>query len=318
MRIAAHDMAPTLSRVRAGAEKRRPDCCPTALPDSAVVRCAAAPVLRRQQTPGMITVQEAARAQIRRTPAVSVFDLERWQASIANVWVLSRSESFTRACARGYGSDVNTVQLEAAEWRRASFLSVEDNQAGRGPVMLFPSVRAAWERLRSECGAASADYARSEVLARFPALDSPDRYRLMRSVWRADDPEQCGGLPLSHAAWWLATQGGTELIILDDWRVWKTAFEKVRRLLAGAQIPVFDKNGQDVSPRAFAVVGFDYPCSALARSPYVAGRHTYVGCALTPYESVDGDQFFAAGSDAAMWQNLMLSSAEFIRAAAIA
>jgi hypothetical protein len=316
MRIAAHDMAPTLSRVRAGAENAGPTVVRRPLPDTAVVWCAAIPVLRRQQTPGMITVQEAARARIRPTPAVSVFDLERWQASIATVWVLSRNESFTQACARGYGSDANTVQLEADEWRRAGFLQAEDNQACRGPVMLFPSVLAAWERLRREFGPESADYARSEVLARFPDLDSPDRDRLLQSVWRAEDPKKCAALPLSHAAWWLATRRGTELIILDDWRVWKVAYEKVRRHLVGAQIPIVDKNGQDVSPREFAVVGFDYPCRAHARSPYAAGRHTYIACALTPHESVHGDQFFAAGSNTAKWQNLMLSSAEFIRAAA--
>jgi len=123
-------------------------------------------------------------------------------------------------------------------------------------------------------------------------------------------------LPLSHAAWWLATKGGTEPIILDDWRVWKTAFEKLRRHLTRAQILIIDKNGNAVSPRAFAVVGFDYPCRALPRSPFVAGRHTYIACALTPNESAHGDQFFEAGSDIARLQNLTLLSAHFIEATA--
>jgi len=264
----------------------------------------------------MISVQEAVRDEVRRERTVSIFDLERWQASIATVWVLTRNKKFTQACARGYGSDANTVQLEADEWRRVSFLRGEDNQAGRGPVMLFPSVTAAWERLRTEFGPESADYARLEVLARFPALDGLDRQCFMQSVWRAKDPEASPGLPLSHAAWWLATNGGTEPIILDDWKVWKPAFEKLRRHLSAAQILILDGNGADVSPRAFAVVGFDYPCRALPRSPFVAGRHTYIACALTPEESVHGDQFFEAGSNVARWQNLTLLSADFIKAMA--
>jgi hypothetical protein len=48
----------------------------------------------------------------------------------------------------------------------------------------------------------------------------------------------------------------------------------------------------------------------------VAGRHTYIACALTPGESVDGDQFFEAGRNAATWQNLTLLSAEFLEATA--
>jgi hypothetical protein len=264
----------------------------------------------------MISVQEAVRDEVTRVRHVPIFDLERWHPSIATLWVLTRNKKFTQACARGYGSDANTVQLEADEWRRVSFLRAEDNQAGRGPVMLFPSVQAAWERLQREFGPALADYARSEVLDRFPALDSLDRDRLMQSVWRAEDPAKCAGLPLSHAAWWLATKGGTAPIILDDWKVWKAAFEKLRRHLTGAQILIIDKNGSDVSPRTFAVVGFDYPCRALPRSPFVAGRHTYIACALTPDESVHGDQFFEAGSDAARWQNLTLLSAHFIQATA--
>jgi hypothetical protein len=119
-------------------------------------------LLRRQQTAGMISVQEAVRDEVTRVRPVPIFDLERWHPSIATLWVLTRNKKFTQACARGYGSDANTVQLEADEWRRVSFLRAEDNQAGRGPVMLFPSVSAAWERLQSEFGPALADYARSE------------------------------------------------------------------------------------------------------------------------------------------------------------
>ncbi|MGP0090259.1 MAG: hypothetical protein ACLPKB_09930 [Xanthobacteraceae bacterium] len=261
----------------------------------------------------MISVQETPHDEVRRVRHVPVFELERWHPIIATAWVLSRNKSFTQACTRAYG-DANTVQLEANEWRRVSFLSAADNQASRGPVMLYPSVFAAWERLQVELGPASPDYARSQVIERFPALDDgPDRDRLMQSVWRADDPHRCAALPLSHAAWWLATQGGTKLVILDDWKVWRSAFEKLRRLLTGAQILILDKDRDDVSPRAFAVVGFDYPCRALLRSPFVAGRHTYVACALTPHESAQGDQFFEAGSDAPRWQNLALVSSHFIQ-----
>jgi hypothetical protein len=202
----------------------------------------------------MISVQEAALDEVRRVRPVPIFDLERWHPSIATLWVLTRNKKFAQACARGYGSDANTVQLEAAEWRRVSFLRAEDNQAGRGPVMLFPSVQTARERLQREFGPASADYARSEVIDRFPALDSPDRDRLMQSLWRAEDPEKCAGLPLSHAAWWLATKGGTEPIILDDWKAWKPAFEKLRRHLTAAQILIIDKDGSGVSPSALEPV----------------------------------------------------------------
>jgi len=264
----------------------------------------------------MISVQEAVRDEVTRVRPVPIFDLERWDPSIATVWVLSRNKKFVQACARGYGSDANTVQLEVNEWRRVSFLSADDNQAGRGPIMLFPSVQVAWQRLQSEFGPASADYARSEVLDRFPALDSLDRDRLMQSLWRAEDPESCAGLPLSHAAWWLATKGGTEPIILDDWQVWKAAFEKLRRYLTAAQILIMGKDAKGVSPRAFAVVGFDYPCRALPRSPFVAGRHTYLACALTPDQSVHGDQFFETGATVPGWQNLTLLSAHFIDATA--
>jgi hypothetical protein len=271
---------------------------------------------RRQRASRMISVQEAVRDEVRRVRLVPIFDLQRWHSSIAAVWVLTRNKKFVQACARGHGTDANTVRLEADEWKRVSFLSAEDNQARRGPVMLFPSVVAAWERLQREFGPASWDYPRSEVVERFPALDTLDRDRLMRSIWRADDPEKAPALPLSHAAWWLATKGGTEPIVLDDWKVWKPAFERLRRHLTGAQILILDQNGNGVSPRAFAQVGFDYPCRALPRSPFLAGRHTHIACALTREESVHGDQFFEAGSDAARWQNLTLLSAHFIEATA--
>jgi hypothetical protein len=259
----------------------------------------------------MISVQEAVRDEVRRVRPVPIFDLERWHPSIVAAWVMTRNTKFVQSCARGYGRDANTVQLEADEWRRVSFLHADDNQAGRGPVMLFPSVHAAWERLQREFGSASQDYARSEVLDRFPALDILDRDRLTQSLWRAEDPAKCAGLPLSHAAWWLATKRGTEPIILDDWKVWKLAFEKLRQHLTAAQMLIIDKDGSTVSPRTFAVVGFDYPCRALPRSPFVAGRHTYIACALTPDQSVHGDQFFETGSDAARRQNLTLLSAHF-------
>ncbi|MGP0089124.1 MAG: hypothetical protein ACLPKB_04080 [Xanthobacteraceae bacterium] len=260
----------------------------------------------------MISVQETARDEVRRVRNVPLFELDRWHPVIATAWILSRNKSFTQACARTYG-DANTVQVEANEWKRVSFLSVADNQASRGPVMLFPSIFAAWERLQVELGPACPDYIRSEVVNRFPALDSADRARLMQSLWRADDPHRCAALPLSHAAWWLATQGGTKLVVLDDWKVWRPAFEKLRRHLASGQILILDKDRNDVSPRAFAVVGFDYPCRALLCSPFVAGRHTYIACALTPHESAQGDQFFEAGSDAPRWQNLALLSSHFIQ-----
>jgi len=263
----------------------------------------------------MISVQEAMRDEVRRARPVPIFDLERWHPSIAAVWVLTRNRKFVQACARGYGTDAHTVQLEADEWRRVSFLSAINNQAGLGPVMLFPSVSAAWERLQCEFGS-TPDYARSELIDRFPALDSLDRDRLMQSLWRADDPEKFPALPLSHAAWWLATKGGTEPIILDDWQVWKAAFEKLRRYLTAAQILIMGKDAKGVSPRAFAVVGFDYPCRALPRSPFVAGRHTYLACALTPDQSVHGDQFFETGATVPRWQNLTLLSAHFIDATA--
>jgi hypothetical protein len=244
-------------------------------------------------------------------PVVSVFNLSRWPASIATAWVLSRNQNFTQACARRGGrADAHTVQLDAEEWRRASFRRPEYNPACRGPVMLFPSALAAWERLRREFGPDSADYARAEVMARFPALDFPDRPRLMQSLWRADDPNH--SLPLSHAAWWIASKRGTTPVVLDDWKIWKAAFETFRRHLVAGRIPIFDGDGSCVPPRIFAVVSYDYPCSALSPSPFVPGRHTHVACRL---DAVQGDQFFESGSAEAKWSTLHLSPAEFIRVA---
>jgi hypothetical protein len=71
---------------------------------------------------GVISVHEAVRDEVKRIRPVPIFDLERWHPSIATLWVLSRNKKFIQACVRGYGSDANTVQLEADERRRVSFL----------------------------------------------------------------------------------------------------------------------------------------------------------------------------------------------------
>ena len=244
---------------------------------------------------------------------IQIFDLPRWHATTAIAWVLSRNDGFTQACARkGLAGDARKVQLDAEVWRRAAFLRPEYNSAARGPIMLFPSAEAAWQRLQGELGSGDEHYSRVDVIARFPALTCPDRRHLMASLWHANDPASGASIPLSHGAWWVASKGGTQPVVLDDWKGWKSTFELLRRHLITSQIPIVDGQGRVIPPRTFAVVTYDYPCSALSPSPFVPGRHTYVACRL---EAADGDQFFESGNSEPTWSGLRLSSAEFIRVA---
>jgi hypothetical protein len=106
---------------------------------------------------------------------------ELWSENVAVGWVLTRNLHFARACARS--DEPFVVHGEAYDCRRASAFrdaEIESIVAAGGdaaflmtgarrPVMLFPSVEAARDRLlRGVKPTGSKTFLRSAVLAQFP------------------------------------------------------------------------------------------------------------------------------------------------------
>jgi hypothetical protein len=260
---------------------------------------------------------------------VSVFGQQTWSTAIATAWVLSRNRQFTEACSRSNFPDDYVIEGEAEEWKRAS--TRPRDQSGRKPVMLFPSVTAACQNLVGTLGTKpdksaapdvndikwveyvkSLKFHRAAVLESFPDLDDRDRERLLASVWRGDDPHKHARIPFSHAAWWIASDHGTRPVTLDDVVTWRAGFERILEQVAkGLTILALDPPpARAISPSEFDSVPIEYPCAALARSPYRGGRDSHIACTI---DSERGDRYFEKGNSVAKWLRLMVQSAELLK-----
>jgi hypothetical protein len=247
---------------------------------------------------------------------ISVFGMQRWPLSIATAWVLTRERRFVEDCAGT--SALAAIEGRAADWRRNTMVNGQDLH--RRPVMLFPSAEMAALALRAELNHDQWDYSTDEVLQRFPGLGEPDWGRATGSVWRGQDPNDRKRIPLSHAAWWVASQQGSEIVALDDRSIWSPAFKLLLQLIVDQRLQVF---AIDPSPAelidyadfdlADAAGSFpiDFPVHAsegFGGSPYRPGRGAFIACDL-----LGGDSYYAAGQLKPVWSGMQVPTNQLLK-----
>jgi hypothetical protein len=228
-----------------------------------------------------------------------VFGMASWPVPVAVAWVLTRNKDFMAGCPRQRDDGLGPLDTECANWRFNIHVNRVDLH--RTPLMLFPSAASAYKRLRAEVRRDWHNcYPQKEVLAAFPEgnLDEPDQARVVASVWRALNPNDQDCVSLSGAAWWLASDRGTKVIVLDDVRVWEPAFKEV------VSLPIFS-DGERVPSNQFLAASFTYPCGAWYHwhGPNHMGQ--FVKCDL------EGDDVFNA-HDGTKRPRLVVRSADLI------
>jgi hypothetical protein len=252
----------------------------------------------------------------RSTSETSVFDLQSWSTAIATAWILTRNRRFTEACTRSKFPSDHVIDGEADIWKRAGARA--GDQSGQKPVMLFPSVAAAWQKLKDTLGEGP-DFARAAVLKDFPDLDATAGEGVLASVWRGDDPRQQSRISLSHAAWWIASDRGARPVALDDVATWRPAFEFiVEQIVKGTLtvVAVDPPPARLIPPGEFDGMPLEYPCAAFEinfRSPYRPSRDAHIACTIDPERRTIGDQYFEKGNPIAKWSQLMVQSAELLK-----
>jgi hypothetical protein len=244
--------------------------------------------------------------------------MQRWPLSIAAAWVLTREEQFVEGCYRAaYNPTLNPVENDATDWRRNT--KVGGHDLNRRPVMLFPSAEAASLRLRTVLSHDQWDFSRDEVLSSCPPLDG-DQASVMASVWRGQDPEKHKRIPLSHAAWWIASERASQIFALDDRTIWAPAFTSLLCSIVDRQVRV---SANDPSPaRSMDAALFDladaagtFPIDFPARAsegfggpPYRPGYGAFIACDL-----LAGDRYYTANTREPAWSGLQLLSADLLQ-----
>jgi len=254
--------------------------------------------------------------------AASILDPGWWPVPAATAWVLSRNREFAEACNRideGY-----VIEGQVSGWRHD--VPIGDTSLGRKPVMLFPTVASARAALVAKTWCMrtrGAELSAADVRAAFPALDHPDRARVLASVWRGVDPHREERVGLSHAAWWIASKGGTEVIILDAWGTWESAFKQLLGWHDRGWVPIRGVNPEPPwrpVPGEVDGVQIEYPCHASDShrhgSGYEIGRNSFIACTIDPAAGVMGDRYFERGSKDPKWERLAVRSADLIGAIA--
>jgi hypothetical protein len=241
-----------------------------------------------------------------------VFKRQRWPLSIATAWVLTRNKKFVESCVRRHelkDLSIGPVKAEAYRWRWDT--PIKGKQLGRRPVMLFPTVEAAAERLLGELTPTSEGlFERLEVLAHFPKLVDPPSPALLASVWRGSDPRSQERVTFSHAAWWIASERGTRIIVLDDHALWKPAFDGLSAAIVDGKVTILSVDSQaalQLRRELFRGILVNYPSEAL-RSPWRRGHDLFVDCDL-----LDSDQYFLRDQDRPTWLGLQVSSVDFLK-----
>jgi hypothetical protein len=263
----------------------------------------------------------------------SIFEKQRWPLSIATAWVLTREPRFVEGCVRDRGQnapELGPVETEAADWRFNTMVSRRD--LDRRPVMLFPTVDSAAQRLR-EAFPEQDTFSQREVLTKFPRLDDADRVAVFASMWSGQSPHDHEWLLLSHAAWWVASGGGRKLCVLDDARTWEKLLASLSKTVAifGTHPPPYCR----IAPDEFVGVPFEYPCRAFSPDlepnrnswnrlgpVYEPGRDTFIRCTLDPRETFGGDLYYLGNPGLRIvpppfppqprWGKLMVRSAELL------
>jgi hypothetical protein len=255
-------------------------------------------------------------------PMARVFENRRWPLSIASAWVLSRNKEFVESCVRRHEPEdlgLGPVKTQAQEWRRNTGIVQYGATMwfGRRPVMLFPTVEAAAERLQHELAPTSEGlFERAEVLARFPKLavgdcPSPSQWA---SVWRGSSPHDHRRITFSHAAWWIASEQGTRIIALDDRAAWKPAFDALLPRIVDREFVIYSTDPPPARPLSadlFDGIPIDYPAQALdqfAGFPYRLGPVSFIGCDL-----LEGDRYFTRGQDEPTHRGLQVSSTDLLK-----
>jgi hypothetical protein len=257
----------------------------------------------------------------------SVFGMQIWPWSIATAWALTRNDQFVEGCLRsGYGEgelcrpSLGAIQTEAYDWRwNTGIVQYRETMCfGRRPLMLFPTVATAANRVRLELDQHRWDFPKDDVLARFPKLAIGDRLSplLWASVWRGSDPRSQERVTFSHAAWWIASEQGTRVFALDDRDSWRPAFDALLTVIEDGEVALFTVDSRRARRLPADLLGsFDvnYPAMALnqfAGSPYRPGDSSFIETDLLNSE---GDQYFLQGQREPAGRGLQVSSTDLLK-----
>jgi hypothetical protein len=247
---------------------------------------------------------------------IMTHDDDRWSENAAVAWVLSRDSNFAQACRRSEKKDLAEtrflVDAEASRWR----------QFGK-PIMLFPTVEAARQRLFEKFEAIGPHvatgplYSQSKVVNCFPPLDHDDRTHLLDSVWRGQCPNKQRWITLSNAGWWIASDHGKQLFSLDDRTIWAVTFSSLLQAVIDKKIKIDPPPPPDLPAAGFGLLNMhgefavEYPANAsvtFAGSPYRGpSRRPFIACDLL---NLAGDEYFANGKP--LWSGLHVLSDDLV------
>jgi hypothetical protein len=246
--------------------------------------------------------------------------MQIWPWSIATAWALTRNDEFVEGCIRSddgelYTPGLGAIETEAYDWRWNT--PIMGKSLGCRPLMLFPTVTAAAERVRVAINQHRLDFPRDEVLARFPKLAVGDQPTPSQwaSVWRGNSPHDHRRVSLSHAAWWVASEQGTRIFDLDDRASWKPAFATLLAPIVDREFPIYSTDPPPARPLPadlFDDIPVNYPSRALdqfAGFPYRPGLHSFIDCDLLE----GGDRYFTRGQVDPTQRGLQIGSAALLR-----
>jgi hypothetical protein len=140
--------------------------------------------------------------------------------------------------------------------------------------------------------------------------------------WLADvgppmRPEGADYMPLTQAAHWIASKGGTESIGSDE-QLWKPAFDDLLARIASGEVAVIGRRGagnESVPGHLFARIDVAYPYSDPEFGPLLRDD-PYLDC----YPFVDendwqresNDKLYASGREAPQWTHLQVRKSDIM------
>jgi hypothetical protein len=133
-----------------------------------------------------------------------------------------------------------------------------------------------WDWLTANVGASSLD-----VLQHFPQGSNPiaQRVDLTQPEIR---PDGAGYMDLTHAACWIATNGGRVSFFYRDKAVWQSAFEKLLPAVASGEIEIIGRqNGRlaaQINGAHFASITVEYPYQDEVHLNLMFGARPYIKC----------------------------------------
>lgn len=235
------------------------------------------------------------------------FGDKRWQLHTALAWVITRDRQLTEnAKPNQYNPALSTDRFfrdskEDRAWR----LLHESMASGRVPTFTVLDGRSAKEITVSPSSIAKVDWScwgagppwlkgpKDAVISNVTLSSSGLLHEFApgsRAISHTSDdygppldPHAAGYMPLSEAAYWVATEGGKKRVVIDDADTWAAAFTLLMPFLASGEIEAIGRaRGEGVavvipSP-TFSGLPIDYPYSDRADMEMYSGERPYIEC----------------------------------------